>query len=444
MKKNIVCLFIVFVLVSIGSLFAQTQAAPQELRIGSFASGNFTAGQEIWYSVRSAQAGVLSVETDSAVDTFLEAYDAQRNFLTSDDDGAGYPNARIRLITQANTTYLFKFRAFSNETSGSYRIFAESKPITELRSGSAVNGNITSGGEYIYNVRAGQNGYITVETSGDTDTYLTAYDEFYNYITEDDDGTGTINARIRIRVVSGKNYIFALRGYGPTTTGAFRIQANSQGYPAPTVINIGSFVNGNISYGDDLWYSVRATQTGHLTVETTSSANYDYYGDTHKLAYLEAYDDAYNILADDDGSMYPNNRIRMMVTAGKTYYFNLRGPDYDTSGAFRIFASFQPLPAPTTLAIGSFLSGNIESSGEYWYSIRPARSGKLIVETMGNTDTYLYAYDNLYVLITSNDDYVDQNARVEINATANQTYIIMLRGYSNYTTGPYRIFASIE
>ena len=448
MKKNFVCLFIVFTLVSFESLFAQTS---QELRVGSFLSSNLGRGQEIWYSIRPTQAGLLIVEGDSGIDTYLEAYDAQRNFITEDDDSAGDRNPRVRIMAQANTTYLFKLRAFDRESAGSFRIFADIKPVTELRAGSPVNGNITSGSEFIYSVRATQNGYLTVETSGDTDTYLTAYDENYNYITEDDDGTGSMNARIRLRVSNGKNYFFALRGYGASTIGAFRIQANSQGYPVPTVLNIGSFERGNISYGDDLWYSVRAAQTGYLTVETssnTSSSSYydEYYGEYYyRIAQLEAYDDAYNLLAQDDGSINPNVRIRMVVTAGKTYYFNLRGPDLDTSNAFRILASYAPLPASTPLTIGNFLPGNIASGEEYWYSVRPARSGKLIIETTGNTDTFLDAYDSSYNLITSNDDGGDNtNARIELDAQANQTYIFMLRGFSAHSTGPYRLFASLE
>ena len=92
MAKNFAAFFIILLLASVGNLFAQNI---QELRIGSFISGNVNSGQEIWYSVRTAQTGFITVETDSNIDTYLVAYDAQRNQITENDDGGEGLNAKI-------------------------------------------------------------------------------------------------------------------------------------------------------------------------------------------------------------------------------------------------------------------------------------------------------------------------------------------------------------
>ncbi|MCL2244915.1 MAG: hypothetical protein FWC03_10695, partial [Treponema sp.] len=332
----------ILVFFTAGSVFAQTT---QELRIGSFLSGSIGQGQDVWYSVRATQAGVLTVFTESNIDTYLEAYDAQRNLITENDDGDDL-NAKINILTQANTTYLFKLRGYSESVTGSFRIFADSKAITELRIGSPVSGNISTGGENWYSIRAVQNGILIVETSGSTDTYLIAYDEFNNYITADDDSAGNGNAKVKIPVVSGKTYLIALRGNSNYAAGAYRIQVSSPA--APSALAVGSFLNGNITQGGEYWYSVRAAQNGFIIIETSGNTD----------TYLEAYDENYNLIAsDDDSAGNGNAKVRIQVSAGKTYTIALRGYSGVTTGAYRIQASVPA--APVVLNVGSFLNGSI-------------------------------------------------------------------------------------
>jgi len=426
MNRNFIFLLAVFILIS-GGLFAQTAA--QELRVGSFINGNLNQGQEIWYSVRPAQSGLLTVETSSNFDTYLEAYDAQRNYITGNDDWNGV-DSLIRLPVQANTTYLFKLTGYGGYSSGSFRIIASFEPVTELRPGSNVSGNIASGQDIWYSVRAAQSGYIIVETAGNLDTYLLACDEYLNYLNEDDDSAEYPNARVKINVKAGSLYYFKLNCYG--SGGSYRILANNETYPAPNPLAAGSFLSGSISENNEVWYSVQVRQNGYLTVETSG------YTDT----VLEAYDSDYNFLVyDDDGAGYPNARIKLNAVSGRTYLFKLTGFN---SGAYRIFAIYESYPVPSPLSAGSYQSGYIENEAEYWFSVRTASSGNLVVETAGSTDTYLEVYDQNYNLISYNDDYYDHNARIELFVEPNQTFIFKLRGYSSYTSGSYRIFAGME
>jgi len=305
----------------------------------------------------------------------------------------------------------------------------------ELRFGSVVSGNLGSGQEIWYRVTATETCFVIVETLGNTDTYLEAYDAQRNLIMENDDGGGDYNAKVEFFAARGSSYLVKLRGVSDSTSGPYRILSSTTALPTPTALGIGSVVAGSIASDQSYWYSVQTRERGILIVETTSSID----------TYLEAYNSSYGlIIFNDDGGEGNNARVEIFVQPNQTYLFKLRGYSSSDTGSYRILSSVAPLPSATTLNVGSVLSGNISSGGNYWYSVQTREAGLLVIETTGSTDTYLEAYDSSYTLITYNDDSADSNARVEVQAQANQTYYFRLRGYSTDTTGAYRILASIE
>jgi hypothetical protein len=438
--RNTVFLIGIFILVT-GGLFAQT---PQELRFNTWVSGNLRENNdEHWYSVRATQAGMIIVETYGNTDTYLEAYDAYDNYLGEDDDGGEGLNARLEIFAQAGMTYTFVVYCYDY---GPYEIRATQGPIpqaTELRLDTDVSGYINEGQSYWYRVRATQNGYLTVETMGSTDTYLDAYDESYNLIDSNDDGGSGYNARLRLSVETGKNYLYRLRGYGNYESGPYSIWA-SYGSSAPTIaptaavveLRLDTMVSGNLRGGDEYWYSVRASQVGFLVVETSGNTD----------TYLEAYDASYNLInTNDDGGEGYNAKLEIMAAAGTTYLFKLRGYDRSESGSYRVWASSNPIPPATELRLDAIVNGNIREGESYWYSVRAAENGYITVGTTGSTDTYLEAYDSTYRVLGSDDDSGGGgNAELEIPVQSGQTYLFRLRGYSSSTSGPYRIWASFD
>ena len=433
MVKKIMFLYIFSLWLITGNLFAQTI---QDLRIGTFINVTLSPGQEIWYRVTTPDAGIITVETTGNIDTYIEAYDAQRNMLSSDDDGGENYNAKVDLVVLRGASYLFMVRGFNSEESGSFRVFASHKPMpamTELRAGSSLSGNIASGQEYWYIFRSTREGILTVQTAGDTDTYLRVLDENFATVKSDDDSGEDNNAKIEINVKQGGIYHFVLSAYS-SNSGPYRIVASIRDFPNPVQLNPGSFQSGNIVSEQEYWYSVRPSRAGRLVVETVGST------DTR----LEAYTESFELLdSDDDGGEEANARIELMVEANRTYIFKLFGWSF-SSGPFRIMANLSDFPNPTQLNPGSFLSGNMISGQDYWYSVRTTSRGRLIVETSGSLDTLLSAYSGTYTHLASDDDGGENlNARIIINVEPNQTYIFRLRGYSD-NSGPYRIFASME
>jgi len=325
-KKTIFFVFILFWTVS-GITFAQTM---QELRVGGFFSGNLRPGQEIWYSIRATETGILTVETTGDTDTYLEAYDSNRNFISENDDGTEDYNAQLNIFASAGRTYLFKLKGYNGEVSGSYRIFASQRQIIELRTGTPYNGNIVSYEEYWFSVNVTQNGILVMETFGNVDTMLVAYNNKFELIGSDDDGGTDYNARFQVEAQAGATFLFLLKGYDDAS-GPYRIIADVKPYPTPARLNPGSSFSGYISEGEDYWFSVQITRRGRLSVGTMGETD----------TYLYAYTDAHELITENDDGEDLNAFITIPVEANRTYIFKLRGYDSAASGPYRIIASLE-------------------------------------------------------------------------------------------------------
>ena len=112
---------------------------------------------------------------------------------------------------------------------------------------------------------------------------------------------------------------------------------------------------------------------------------------------------------------------------------------------FLFLPCFLLAQTPRELRFGTWDSGTLNAGGEEWFSVRANEAGLVIVETSGGIDTFLEAYDASRTLITEDDDSGEGlNARLEIFAEANSTYLFKLRYWDEGLSGPYRIMASFD
>ena len=211
--------------------------------------------------------------------------------------------------------------------------------------------------------------------------------------------------------------------------------ANGLYAQSPRNLSVGTSFFGNLRAGEEQWFRVTLSEGGMVNVETT--------GDTD--TYLEVYDASYNqIDENDDGGENYNARLEIFGEAGKSYLYRLRGYNDDESGPYQIQASFRRI-SPTELRFESSTSGNLSAGGDEWFSVRPSSAGIMLVETSGETDTYLEVYDASYNKIDENDDGgEDYNALLEIFNEADKPYLLRVRGAGSNDSGPYRIWASFE
>jgi len=419
------------VAIGIGNTYGARVSAvnPQNLNVGSSVSGFLGNGQEIWYRVTALNDGILTVEISSDTDTYLEAYDFNSFYITENDDGGEGLNAKISMTVTRGAVYFFKLRGYSSSATGPYSISVTNTPFIELPSGRSVSGRIESMQNYWYRFIAPENGLLVVQTSGNTDTILVAYDPDFYYISYDDDSGDGLNARIMMDVVAGGTYYFDLRAWSDNE-GPYSISAN---YTPLTELIAGRSISGFIESSRNYIYRFTASETGVLTVQTTGSTD----------TFLTLYDEYFNyITEDDDSGAGLNALIEIDVTRGTTYFFDLRAYG-SNSGPYVIMAEVKPYPT-TQLFPGTVLDGYIESGRSYRYSVVAPRSGILVVETSGSTDTTMTAYDEDWDYLAWDDDSgVDFNAKMEITAVAGRTYYFEIGAWGG-GEGWYSITARVD
>ena len=204
----------------------------------------------------------------------------------------------------------------------------------------------------------------------------------------------------------------------------------------PRELRLGTSYTGYLQPGEEHWFTVRSSEFGFISVETTGSL------DTK----LEVYNSSYELLAtDDDGGEDTNAKLEIMTAVGDIFHYNLYAYSEEDSGQYRIWASTRPIPPAYELRIGSSVPGNMLAGDDIWYKVSAFETGYMVVETSGNLDTMLEAYTSNYVSFASNDDGGDNyNARLEIDVEAGAVYYFRLKCYDNEDTGPFRIWASFE
>ena len=92
------------------------------------------------------------------------------------------------------------------------------------------------------------------------------------------------------------------------------------------------------------------------------------------------------------------------------------------------------------------VSRMLEPDGADYFLLIPPDDGRLIMETSGDTDTYMEFFDGeTERLLAENDDGgTGLNARIRHTVQAGRRYIAMVRGYSSRSSGEYNFFAYFQ
>jgi len=202
---------------------------PIALRVDSSLTGRMEKNRGNLFIVQPVNNGILTISTSGDdVDTVMQAYDENYNFLTENDDFDEDINSKIDILVKAGMSYYFFVRGFNEEDVGYYQISASLASPPALRVDSTLSGYLESNGKNWYSVQAVRNGQLVIEISGDLDTYMEAYDENFTLIAEDDDGGQDLNPLIEINARAGMTYYFLVSGFSDEDTGFFRISARNK------------------------------------------------------------------------------------------------------------------------------------------------------------------------------------------------------------------------
>jgi hypothetical protein len=221
------------------------------------------------------------------------------------------------------------------------------------------------------------------------------------------------------------------------------------GWDNPVLYEIGSDSNATVmnrtfhTEDDEDFFLLVPGMDGRLVAETTGGID----------TYMELYDyDTEDSLDEnDDGGDNNNARIRYNVQAGKRYLAVVCGYSSSVTGSYGFRAYISPpregtnsWSNPISYVLGSDESAAVvnrtleERGDEDHFLLVPERDGRLVAETTGSFDTYMYLYDyETRELLDEDDDGAQSyNARIRYNVRAGKRYIAKVRGY-DMDTGSY-------
>jgi|GEM_PF-5805925 len=223
------------------------------------------------FRVEIRNAGILTIRTEGSTNTAGGLADAQGIILAENDDRPGDTNFEISYPVEAGTYYIGVGSYDLGET-GPYRLVVDGpgdgpqrddhgdspESATAIAPDSATEGVIDPGGDRdFFRITVETAGFLTVRTTGDTDTVGTLFDATgTSLITNSEISKEDLNFLISYPVTAGIYYL-EVRGYGesdgefPPESGPYQLISSLQsGGP----LQVGQILRGNT--GEEAGFAV--------------------------------------------------------------------------------------------------------------------------------------------------------------------------------------------
>ncbi|MBQ9618462.1 MAG: hypothetical protein IJR48_08870, partial [Oscillibacter sp.] len=199
--------------------------------MGNSVTGSYdiTAGGQIVYiRFTPTAAGTYTFEsTNTSGDTYGYLYDANKNTITTNDDGGNGYNFKISRELTPNTTYYWGVRFYSSGTTGTINATLSLAPKEDTVLGQPTAATPVTGTE---SVAAGQIAYLKFtpsvsgtydfESTGSVDTYGYLYDaDKSTTLAYNDDGGAGTNFLVSYDLTAGTTYCYGVRFYSSSATG---------------------------------------------------------------------------------------------------------------------------------------------------------------------------------------------------------------------------------
>jgi|GEM_PF-5120861 len=262
----------------------------------------------------------------------------------------------------------------------------------------------------------------TFNLSPGADSYLKLYDSQNNLISSNDDGGGSLKAKITTTLTGGQTYKIRTMCYN-YNAGAYDFIVRKHGVltqPSRTSITATSIT----IQSDSVWLQFIPTYDDFYSFTTTGSMD----------TVITLYDSDYNKYAvDDDSGSGANGLIDIYLKGGKTYYLKVNR--YSTgSGQCNVYVSRQRL----------FLFGyegaelceyTLYFDSAQFYRLEPTTTQAYAFKTSIDVDCdpYMDLYDASWNLLASNDDCDgdDLNSEITYTLQAGSIYYIRVRNLLN-------------
>jgi hypothetical protein len=347
------------VFVSLGfSLFAQnsgedpyepdSRESPVAVQLGTWFSRSLHRGDQDWFALRLASAGLLIALTGGDTDTVVTLWRGDEAVAQNDDDG-DVITSLLEYPVQAGVDYALCVEGYEEDEAGPYRFMVSFEAIrdsgepnnivsdaTPFRLDSRVTGYFLDPDDVDwYRVTVPMAGALMVYTEGAVDTVILMYDLAQNLIAEgdDDDSDDTGNALvfagvepgtvfIRVNAYNGQLGKYTLQGRLVKTLAPDRFEQDDTRAFARD-IGVGASQERNFTDPfDEDWARLRIAQRG--TYDIVAEAE-----DEALDTFLELYDDNDELIdANDDWEDGLDARLRLELNPG-TYYIKARPVDLD-------------------------------------------------------------------------------------------------------------------
>ncbi|MBX3476120.1 MAG: PPC domain-containing protein [Brevundimonas sp.] len=391
-------------------LMAVSAQAQEPLRFGDTVQGKLAAGaddaddgphQDYVVSARQGQRLEVVLRSED-FDAYLSIHAADETgaeALAEDDDGLGQgTDSRLRFTAPQDGDYRVRVRAWSGQGEGAYSLsLAELAPAPPaptprtVRIGDEIEGRLdaddpeTDAGPrfdaYVLRLAAGDRVSLGLEADDFDPLVRIGRMEggvFSELAYNDDAPDGGLNARLLFTAPGAGDYVIRASSYAAGAEGDYRLKLE-QAPPAPaaTPIALGQRIEGRLARTDGVNAQGRRVdlyrfegQPGQRITITATSSDFD--------AYLELFRDTaggpVSVAQDDDSGGGTNARINTVLEEGGVYLIEARAFS-DGLGAYGLkLEETLPPPAPTPLAFGATVQGEITTDNPAGADGRPYKA----------------------------------------------------------------------
>jgi hypothetical protein len=295
------------------------------------------------------------------------------------------------------------------------------------------------------------------------DPHLVLYDADGNWVAEDWDGSGTLDARLLFAPDTGGTYYVSADGSG-YTSGTYQLEVSARAYVddyAGDASTTGEIAAGETRTGeiglpaDQDWFRIDLTEGQRHTIDLRGEASG---AGTLPDPRLVLYDADGNWLAEDyDGSGTPDARLVLVANTSGTYYVSADGTGY-TSGTYQLEVAAETYvddfgddtSTNGDIAVGEARMGEIGVLGDTdWFQIELTEGQTYAFDLRGADsgsgtlpDPVLVLYDAGGEFINGNDDWDSLDSHLEHTAAASGTFFLAAYAYGDSYTGTYELIPS--
>jgi|GEM_PF-2228315 len=436
-----------------GSYSLTAEEPVPSIALGSTREGRLASStSRMSYRMRLSQSAFVALALtkapgSSSLDPKLYLQDAGGREIASDDDSGPENNSYLVRYLAAGT-YQAVAAAYAGQ--GGFTLSAQELPVTgRIEVNESLRGSVSEREPirlYALELRSSDNLTITMDRSTtEIDPKLELYDRRGSQVAMDDDGGGSMNARIS-RYLSAGSYVIMAYEVGYNNTGGFTLSvSNRQGYPqtqpltqqatprpsssTASLISVGTTRTGRIASAraEDVYRLILDGQTA-VRIDATKPS-----GSSLDPKLILRNTNGGDLIEDDDGG--PGNDARLvLVLDGGVYLLAVTGA-ISSTGSYSL--NVAQASAPSSIFVGNVRTGQIYREGDrdlYLLTIRSRTSVTIEMTartTGGRTDPYLYLITTQGRLVARDDDSAG-NSNARITETLNPgTYVIIATCFSD-------------